>query len=185
MTKIALSPNASGTGTFTIEAPNSNSNRTLVLPDEAGTVLTNETPVVLPKGIPVFSAYSGTGQALSAATNTKILFDQEDFDTAGSFASSRFTPNVAGFYQFNCGVRTDDTISALHVKLSASTVGEFAAGSFTNTSVSSFMSSCSGVVFLDGAGNFVEVFAFSGSNITLNTGRTGAYFQGFLVRAGA
>jgi hypothetical protein len=39
MSKIALTPDASGTGTFTIAAPNSNTNRTLTLPDEAGTVL--------------------------------------------------------------------------------------------------------------------------------------------------
>jgi len=43
MTKIAIVPNAAGTGTFTIEAPNSNSNRTLVLPDVAGSVVVNET----------------------------------------------------------------------------------------------------------------------------------------------
>jgi hypothetical protein len=42
MTKIAIVPNAAGTGTFTIEAPNSNSNRTLVLPDAAGSVVVNE-----------------------------------------------------------------------------------------------------------------------------------------------
>jgi hypothetical protein len=36
MTKIAIVPNAAGTGTFSIEAPNSNSNRTLTLPDAAG-----------------------------------------------------------------------------------------------------------------------------------------------------
>ena len=40
MSKIALTPNASGTGTFTIAAPNSNTDRTLTLPDEAGTVVT-------------------------------------------------------------------------------------------------------------------------------------------------
>ncbi len=41
MTKIAIVPNAAGTGTFTIEAPNSNSNRTLTLPDAAGELLTD------------------------------------------------------------------------------------------------------------------------------------------------
>ena len=41
MSKIALEPNSAGTGTFTIAAPNSNTNRTLTLPDETGTVLTN------------------------------------------------------------------------------------------------------------------------------------------------
>jgi hypothetical protein len=38
MSKIALTPNASGTGTFTIAAPNSNTNRTLTLPDAAGEI---------------------------------------------------------------------------------------------------------------------------------------------------
>ena len=40
MSKVAIQGNASGTGTFTIAAPNSNTDRTLTLPDEAGTVLT-------------------------------------------------------------------------------------------------------------------------------------------------
>jgi hypothetical protein len=38
MSKIALSGNASGTGTFTIASPNSNTDRTLTLPDQAGTL---------------------------------------------------------------------------------------------------------------------------------------------------
>jgi len=41
MSKIALQGDASGTGTFTIASPNSNTDRTLTLPDEAGTVLTS------------------------------------------------------------------------------------------------------------------------------------------------
>jgi len=40
MSKVAIQGNASGTGTFTIAAPNSNTDRTLTLPDEAGTVVT-------------------------------------------------------------------------------------------------------------------------------------------------
>ena len=45
MSKVAIKGNASGTGTFTLEAPNSNTDRTLTLPDEAGTVLTSGTDV--------------------------------------------------------------------------------------------------------------------------------------------
>jgi hypothetical protein len=33
MSKISLAPDASGTGIFTIASPNSNTNRTLTLPD--------------------------------------------------------------------------------------------------------------------------------------------------------
>jgi hypothetical protein len=41
MSKIALTPDASGTGTFTIAAPNSNTNRTLTLPDATGILFSN------------------------------------------------------------------------------------------------------------------------------------------------
>ena len=40
MSKVTIQGDASGTGIFTIASPNSNTDRTLTLPDEAGTVLT-------------------------------------------------------------------------------------------------------------------------------------------------
>jgi hypothetical protein len=43
MSKIALEGNASGTGTFTVAAPNSSSNFTLTLPTNTGTILTSAT----------------------------------------------------------------------------------------------------------------------------------------------
>ena len=42
MSKVALEGNVSGTGTFTIASPNSNTNRTLNLPDASGTFATLE-----------------------------------------------------------------------------------------------------------------------------------------------
>ena len=39
MSSIKLESNASGTGIFTIASPNSNTNRTLTLPDSTGTVV--------------------------------------------------------------------------------------------------------------------------------------------------
>jgi len=43
MSKISLEGNASGSGTLTIAAPNTNSNFTLSLPTNTGTILTNAT----------------------------------------------------------------------------------------------------------------------------------------------
>jgi len=40
MSKISLTPNAAGTGTFNIASPGTNTDRTLTLPDAAGTVAT-------------------------------------------------------------------------------------------------------------------------------------------------
>jgi hypothetical protein len=45
MSKVKIEGNASGTGTFTIAAPNSSTDRTLTLPDEAGTVLTSASDI--------------------------------------------------------------------------------------------------------------------------------------------
>tara|TARA_R110000803_G_scaffold3373_4_gene11432 strand:- start:361 stop:804 length:444 start_codon:yes stop_codon:yes gene_type:complete len=41
MSNIAIKGAATGTGVFTLESPATNTNRTLTLPDEAGTVLTS------------------------------------------------------------------------------------------------------------------------------------------------
>ena len=41
MSKVVIQGNASGTGNFTLTAPNSNTDRTLTLPDDTGTLLTS------------------------------------------------------------------------------------------------------------------------------------------------
>lgn len=64
MSSIKLSPNASGTGIFSIEAPNSNTNRTLTLPDATGTVQVSGNPISGTTG--TFSgAVSGTTGSFS------------------------------------------------------------------------------------------------------------------------
>ncbi len=45
MSQVKIQGNASGTGIFTIASPNSNSNRTLDLPDNSGTVMTSASAV--------------------------------------------------------------------------------------------------------------------------------------------
>ena len=50
MSKVVIQGHASGTGDFTIAAPNSNTDRTLTLPDVAGTVLTSGSNADFPAG---------------------------------------------------------------------------------------------------------------------------------------
>jgi len=100
MSKIALTPNASGSGTFTIAAPNSNTDRTLTLPDEAGTVLTSASTIN-----PTFVGalvYFSSNPNISNDTNTKILLDTEVYDEGGYFdtTNNRFVP-PNGFYLVN------------------------------------------------------------------------------------
>jgi hypothetical protein len=53
MSSVSIQGNASGTGIFTIASPNSNTNRTLTLPDNTGTILTGSSSITasqLPAG---------------------------------------------------------------------------------------------------------------------------------------
>jgi len=75
MSKISLKPNASGTGVFSLEAPNSNVDRTLNLPDEAGTLATVEN---LPAGYTDSDAldlFNATGSAPVYACRAWVNFD--------------------------------------------------------------------------------------------------------------
>jgi len=71
MSKIALKPNASGTGVFSLEAPNSNTDRTLTLPDEAGNVLTDVSDIETQ----VKTATNATGAAPVYACRAWVNFD--------------------------------------------------------------------------------------------------------------
>jgi hypothetical protein len=98
MSKIALTPNASGTGTFTIAAPNSNTNRTLTLPDEAGTVLTNASNIEAQ----VKTATNATGSAPIYACRAWVNFNGTG--TVAIRASgnvSSITDNGVGTYTVN------------------------------------------------------------------------------------
>ena len=57
--------------------------------------------------LPTFSAHSTTDQSLTNNTWTKVLYPTEEFDTDSNFASSRFTPTVAGYYQLSTSVKME------------------------------------------------------------------------------
>ena len=78
MSKVVIQGNASGTGNFTIAAPNSNTDRTLTLPDEAGTVITT---AGLPSGIV-------TGSDLPAGSILQVVqtIKTDAFSSTGSWA---------------------------------------------------------------------------------------------------
>ena len=66
MSQVKIQGNASGTGVFTIAAPNSNTDRTLTLPNNTGTILTNaSTGTILQV---VSSAPTNLGQVTRAST---------------------------------------------------------------------------------------------------------------------
>jgi len=105
MSKISLKPNASGTGVFSLEAPNSNVDRTLNLPDEAGTVLTNVSDIESQ----VKTATNATGTAPVYACRAWVNFDGTgtvSIRESGNVSS--ITDNFTGNYTINFTVAMPD-----------------------------------------------------------------------------
>ena len=98
MSKIALKGNASGTGTFQIEAPNSNTDRTLNLPDEAGTVITSVSDIESQ----VKTATNATGSAPIYACRAWVNFDGTSTVTIRASGNvSSITDEGTGLYAIN------------------------------------------------------------------------------------
>lgn len=100
MSSIKLSPSASGTGEFTIAAPNSNTNRTLNLPDASGTVVTKSGTFIAPSELA-----SGT------ANNTTFLRGDNTWQTIAGVdttsvlnATAGLSLGAVGSYSFLFGV---------------------------------------------------------------------------------
>ena len=91
MSKIALAPNASGTGTFTLSAPNSNTSRTLVLPDADGTLITNTSALDASKltGNVSSALLTGALPAISGAALTGLASITPAAGVVGSYAFLR------------------------------------------------------------------------------------------------
>ena len=88
MSKVAIVGDPSGTGTFTISAPNGNTDRTLVLPDEAGTIITTA-------GVPASAMPAGSVlQVVQDIGDT----DPETYTTSQSFVASGSYANITPLY---------------------------------------------------------------------------------------
>ena len=108
MSKVVIAGDASGTGTFTISAPNGNTDRTLTLPDEAGTIDTLQR----------------AGNVLQVVSTTKT--DTTSFTSANTNAyvditgmSVTITPTSATskiFVMYTANV-SNSTTATVHVRL--------------------------------------------------------------------
>ena len=72
MSKIALTPNASGTGTLTVAAPNTNTDRTLTLPDVTTTLVGTDASQTLTNKSIAASQLTGALPAIDGSALTGI-----------------------------------------------------------------------------------------------------------------
>lgn len=129
---------------------------------------------------PVFRAYQSSSQSLATASFTKLNLQTETFDTNNNFASSRFTPTVAGYYQFNWGMglaTTTQSLSALYKNGAISTYGSYS--TLMTESVGS------DIVLLNGSTDYVELYGFQNSGISQNVSANSfqTFLSGALIRS--
>jgi hypothetical protein len=173
---MSLVLQSSGGGQITVQEPATASNFTQTLPAATGEVMVSG-------NMPAFSAYASSNQSLSSGANTKILFDIEDFDTNNNFASSRFTPTVAGYYQLNSNVRPNNTNQEAGICIFKNG-NSFRNGSNVNVaSGGQFGTTVSSLVYANGSTDYFEIFVYVGSAGTTSGNFQSTWFNGVLVRA--
>jgi hypothetical protein len=89
MSKVAITGNASGTGTLTIAAPNTNTDRTLTLPDNTGTILTNATTTGFPAGSVLQVVQGAYTSGFSSTTSTSFVATSLSASITPSSATSK------------------------------------------------------------------------------------------------
>ena len=192
--KLQVGTDASASNNFTIYQPASPDGTLRIgvgnadSPTEVGRFNSNG---YVATNAPAFSAYQSSGQSISNATATKIIFDTEEFDTNSNYDNAtnyRFTPTVAGYYQFTTAARLpvgtgsgESWLTFYKNGSSAKRVMNYQA--LTNTGV--FMQQGTALIYMNGSTDYVEVYIQHsvGSSQTLWAASMGCYFQGFLARA--
>ena len=116
---------------------------------------------------PAFSARMSGDQSYSSASNTKVNFDTEDFDTGSAYNTSnqRFTvpSGKAGKYFVHIHTVVDDgTTNSFHsisVYKNGSLSAKIGESSRTFSTAGDFSISCSGVIDL-AVGDYIEAYVY-------------------------
>lgn len=170
---MSIKLNSVGGGSVTIQEPNTASDFTLSVPARAGAMAIDG---------PSFSAFPNTPQTLSAGTDTKILFQAEEWDTNNNFASSRFTPTVAGYYTVNASMQMASSFTTGILKIFKNG-NEFKVGQSTGgTNVTGiFTVACQ--IYFNGSTDYIEVYGNIGTGQAIVANGITTFFQASMVRA--
>jgi hypothetical protein len=110
--------------------------------------------------MPAFSAYKNDGnQSVTSGTLTKITFNGEQFDTNNCFASSRFTPTVAGYYQVQGAFSVEGvgTVTRM-IPTVCKNGGEVVRG--TDLVITGNSCLVSTVIYCNGSTDYLELFCY-------------------------
>ena len=173
----------SSSGTITLDTPAVSGTNTATLPAATGTVMVSG-------NMPAFSATPTTQQTgITTSTFTKVVYGTERFDTNNNFASSTFTPTVAGYYQLNASVSAIGSALALTRMIISFYFNGVEYVRAFDTSVTQVngqptTASVSSLIYFNGSTDYAEVYVFgttASGTVTLGNSLQTS-FNGSLVR---
>jgi hypothetical protein len=158
----------------------------IITPDTSGNIQLQYNGVAAP----VFGVWRNGSQTISSSTWTKINFNTEEFDTANCFDSTtnyRFTPNVAGYYQFNAALYFNSSgsctrgIIQLYKNGSAFKFGNYMPP-ITSDSLRG-VAVLSTLVYANGTTDYFELYGFiTATSPYFEEGQNQTYWNGCLLR---
>jgi len=122
--------------------------------------------------MPTFRATPATAsQAISNNTFTKVILGTEDWDTNNNFASSTFTPTVAGYYQVNGSIyctNSSGTMTLVRCNIykngAADIWGGFVIINVAGNTNSDSIATASGIVSMNGTTDYLELYGYIGGS---------------------
>ena len=178
MANVAISGDTSGAVTLTV--PSTVGTQTATFPAATGTVMVSG-------NMPAFSAYLSSNQSISSATTTKILFDTKEFDTNNNFASSRFTPTVAGYYQISAATLCvsaagTQTSTAIYIYKNGN---QYKIGSdYSGAANSSSAQTISSLIYMNGSTDYIEIYGYiAGTTNSFYGSSVWTWVNGYLARS--
>ena len=173
--------NGDTSGSVTVSVPAVAGTNTVTIPASTGTVMVSG-------NMPAFSVYASASQSVTSATFTKVTLDTEIFDTNNNFASSTFTPTVAGYYQINGIIRGTGTTMTVIEAVIYKNGSAYRRGTQIGVTFSgSQQVSVNDIVYMNGSTDYVELYglitAASGATFEYNIISSTSAFSGALIRA--
>lgn len=135
---------------------------------------------------PAFSAYASATQTLASTTFTKVQANVEEFDTNSNYdnvTNYRFTPTVAGYYQFTGAVgfstvQTGEALLTLYKNGARfKTIFDMDASTWSTCGTA--------LAYANGTTDYFELYIYSAGAGTRTTSANArdTYFSAFLARA--
>lgn len=131
---------------------------------------------------PVFSAGKTTAQSLSPGT-TKITFTTVEYDTHSAYdtGTSKFQPQVPGYYTISANVGWNPAISANCILLVYKNGAAYKQGPQPNNS--NYGLGASVTVYLNGSTDYVEIYVYVSASASIPASAPNScWFQGNFVR---